>query len=182
MGFYYFSLGYLEKGAPYFVDVTDKLELVIEEDEDNGQPIIDYEDKKVRKVLERTAKRKTQRNNLCALVWKALAAGSAASLLPRSPVFVLSSCPGSPTLLPSHPLELALLFRLPMPALSFCPFVSALSSFFVPALSSSPLPASPSCSVLGQTSTCFTSSAYRIFKQALSDEPWGHRSTSPSLA
>ena len=67
LNFYHFLLDYLEKGAPWFVDVTDEPELAIEP-EDDGQPITDSEDEKMRKGLKRTAKRKAWRNNLYASI------------------------------------------------------------------------------------------------------------------
>ena len=67
LGFHYSPLGYLEEGTPQFVDVTDKPEFAIEPEND-GQPITDSEDEKIRKGLERAAKRKAQRDNLYVLV------------------------------------------------------------------------------------------------------------------
>ena len=57
LGFHHSPLGYLEKGASRFVDVTDKPKLAIESTNDD-QLITDSEDKKARKKLECTAKRK----------------------------------------------------------------------------------------------------------------------------
>lgn len=52
-------LGYLEKEAPLFVDVTEEPELTIEpEPMADDQPITDSEDEKVKKGLERITKRK----------------------------------------------------------------------------------------------------------------------------
>ena len=82
MGFHFYLLGYLEEGAPRFIDVTDNLDFTIEP-VDNGQPITDSEDEKVRKQNERVAKRKARLDNLHAAMW-APAAGSAA---------LSSSCP-----------------------------------------------------------------------------------------
>lgn len=65
-----------------FVDITNKPELAIEL-EDNGQQIIDFEDEKVRKKLEHTAKRKIRRHNLGTPMLQALATGSATPLLSR---------------------------------------------------------------------------------------------------
>ena len=72
LGFHHSSLGYLEEGAPRFVDVTDKPELAIEP-EDNGQPITDSKDEKARKGFEHAAKRKARRDNLCIPMRQALA-------------------------------------------------------------------------------------------------------------
>ena len=58
-----FSLDYLKKGAPRFVDSTNEPKLVIEP-EDNNQPITNSEDEKARKWLNWAAKRKAQCNNL----------------------------------------------------------------------------------------------------------------------
>lgn len=67
LGFHHSRLGYLGEGTPRVVDVIDKLELAIKP-EDDSQPILDLEDKKAKKGLERAAKRKTWHNNLCASV------------------------------------------------------------------------------------------------------------------
>ena len=67
LNFHYSFLGYLEKAAPWFIDVIDKSKLAIES-KDNGQPITDSEDEKMRKGLKRAAKRKTRRDNLYAPV------------------------------------------------------------------------------------------------------------------
>lgn len=138
-GFHHSPIGYLEGGAPRFVDVTDELELAIEL-EDNNQAIIDSQDEKARKRLEHAGKKKVQRNDLCALIRQAFAIGFAA---------LLSSCPPVPVSLS----------RLPIPALlspsiptSSCPPMPALLSFSMPALSSllmsalssPPMPASSS--------------------------------------
>lgn len=63
LSFHYFSLGYLKKRVPQFVDITNKLELAIEP-KDDSQPIMDSEDEIARKEWERTAKRKTRHDNL----------------------------------------------------------------------------------------------------------------------
>lgn len=65
LGFHYSLLGNFEEKALQIVDVTDKPELVIEP-ENNGQPITDPKDEKMRKRLECIAKKKVQRDNLCA--------------------------------------------------------------------------------------------------------------------
>ncbi len=52
LSFHYFPLGYLEEGAPRFVDVTDEPELAIEKPEGDVGPITDSEDEKTRKVSE----------------------------------------------------------------------------------------------------------------------------------
>ena len=67
LGFHYSPLGYSEKKAPLFVDVTDKPKIAIEP-KDNGQPITDSEDEKIKKKVERVAEKKTWRDNLCAFV------------------------------------------------------------------------------------------------------------------
>ena len=48
LNFHLSLVGYLEERASRFVDVTDDPDLTIEP-VDNGQPITDFEDKKVRK-------------------------------------------------------------------------------------------------------------------------------------
>ena len=65
LGFHHSPLGYLEDGALQFVNVTDKLELTIEP-EDDDQPIMDYKDEMTRKWLKRAAKKKPRCDNLCA--------------------------------------------------------------------------------------------------------------------
>lgn len=50
-------MGYLEKKAPKFVDVINKLKSAIKL-ENNGQPITNSKDEKVREELEHTAKKK----------------------------------------------------------------------------------------------------------------------------
>ncbi len=179
LGFHYFPLGYLEKGAPRFVDVTDKPELAIKEPESNIGPITDSEDEKTRKVSERAAKRKARRDNLNAPMRKALAAGSAAFLLSCPPMPGLLSGPLIPSS-SSGPLVPGLL-SLPMPTPSSPPMPAPLS-LPMPALSSPPMLALSSRSVLGPTPTRLTSSALKTFKQALSDESLGRQSTSPCLA
>ena len=77
LGFHQFPLDYFKERAPRFVDLTDKLSLAIEP-KDDGQPITNPKDENVRKKLECAAKKKARRNNLCALVWQALAASFAA--------------------------------------------------------------------------------------------------------
>ena len=67
LSFHHSLLGYFEEEAPLFIDVTDKQELAIEP-EDNNKPIMDSKDEKARKKLECAAKRKAQRDNLCAPV------------------------------------------------------------------------------------------------------------------
>lgn len=189
LGFYHSSLGYLEEGVLWFVDVIEKLELAIEP-EDEGYPITDSKDEKARKELERATKRKSQHDNLCALVQQAFIIGFATFSLSGSMLALLSflfmsallSCPGSLT--PS-------LFCLIMPALSSLFVPALLSRLFVPALLSyflalvlssllmltllSPLiPALLTCFVLNPAMTCLISSALRIFKQVLSDKLLGH--------
>ena len=172
-------MSYLEEGTPWFVDITDKLELAIEP-EDDGQPITDSEDEKVRKRLKRATKRKSRRNNLCVLVRQALVAGSVTLLLSVSallscfPVPALLSCPESPTLslscLPIPTLSSCL--ELPT-QLSFCPLMPAplscltmpiLSSHLMPALSFLSVLASAFCSTLGPALIWLISSALKIFK------------------
>ncbi len=158
-------------------------------------------------MSECTAKRKAWRDNLYAPMRKALVAGYASLLLSHPPMPTPSSRPGSPTLSPSRPSVPGLLScspvpgllsRPPMPGLlssppvpgSLSPPVPTLSSLpmpapsspFVPAPSSPPVPALLSRSVLGPAPIRLTSSALRTFKQALSDQPLGRQSTSPSPA
>ena len=185
LNFHHSPLGYLEERAARFVDVTDKPKLVIEP-EDNGQPITDSKDEKVRKELERTAKKKARRNNLYTLVRQALATGFAALLLSGPAllsclfVLVLLSCPRLPTLSWSCLSMPAMSSRPPVPALSSYLPMPALLSPLILALLSFPMPALTSCSVLGQALTWFTFSALKTFKQALSDKLLGRQSTSPS--
>lgn len=169
MGFHYFPLDYLEEGAPWFVDVTDKPELVIKP-EDNGQLITNSEDKKMRKGLEYTAKRKVRRNNLHILVRQALATSFAAPLLSSSTLLsylsvpALSSCPRLPIPLLSCPLVLTLLSYPLMLALLSCLFILALSSFLVLILLFLLVPTLTSHSVLGPALTWHTFSALILFK------------------
>lgn len=190
MGFHHSPLSYLKDVAPQFVDVTNKPELAIEP-EDNNLPITDSKDTKARKGLERTAKRKVRRNNLCTSVQQTLAAGSTTPSSSRSPLPTLfrpsmptlSCCP-KPAL--SHPPVLALssslipassrsplptLLSLPMPVL-LSPSVPALLCFLVPALLSR--------YVLGLAPTHLISSTLRIIKRPLSDEPLCRHLTSSS--
>ena len=173
--FHHFPLGYLEKGALRFIDVTDKPELAIELEDDN-QLITDFEDEKARKGLECTVKGKAQRNNLYALVWQAFAATSTAPLTSRSPLLALLSRPPMP-ILSSLPVPTS--SHSPVPA-SSSPPVSASSSPSILALSSSFVLALSSRSVLSPTPTDLTSSALRTFKRVLSDESLRRRSTSLS--
>ena len=57
LGFYHSPLVYLEERTPQFVNVTDKPKLAIEP-EDNGHPITDSEDEKMRKRLKCIVKKK----------------------------------------------------------------------------------------------------------------------------
>ena len=205
LGFHHSPLSYLEEEIPRFVDVIDKSELVIKL-EDNGQLITDSENEKVRKRLECVAKRKARRNNLRAFVRQALAIGSVTPLLSSPalssrffvpallfclgsptpllsylPMFASLSCLELPTPLLSCPLMPASLSRPLMSALLSCPPIPALLSLLVPALLFLPMPASASHSMLGSVPTRLISSALRIFKQALLDEPLGRQLTSPSL-
>ena len=151
---------------------------------------------KMRKRLKRAAKKKAWRNNLHVFMRRALAAGFAAFLLsgstlsshlsmlvllccPRLPTPSLS-CPLMPTLLsyPRSPTLLSSYFL--VPALLFCPSIPALLFFLVPALLSLLVLVLAFCSVLDLALTWFTSSAFRIFKQALLDKLLGHQLTSLS--
>ena len=188
LDFHHSPLDYFEEGAPRVVDVTDKPELTIEL-EDNSQPITDSEDEKVRKSLECAAKKKTQRNNFCASVRQAFAAGSATPLLsgpallscllvpalssrPRLPTPLLSYSP-MPTL-SSHflmPVLLScpgsptlLLSCLHMPALLSPPVLASSFCPPMPALSSPSMSALAFCFVLGPTPTQLISSTLRTFK------------------
>ncbi len=138
-------------------------------------------------MSKRVAKKKARRNNFCALVWKALAADSAAPSLSRPFVPDLSSGPPVPGLSSDPPVPDS--SSPPRPAPSSPPVHAPLSppvpaplSPPLPAPSSPPVPASLSRSVLGPAPTQLTSSALRTFKRTLSDESLGRRSTSPSLA
>ena len=94
----------------------------------------------------------------------------------------LLSCPGLFTLLLSCFPVSAALNSPGLPILSlFCLFMLALSSYlFVPALLSSFMLALVSYFVLGLAPTWHISSAFRIFKQVLSDKSLGRRSTNES--
>ena len=184
LSFYYFLLGYLEEGVLWFIDVIDKLELAIEL-EDNGQPINDSENEKVRKRLECAAKKSVWRNNLGFPVQQAFVAGFKA-LLMSGPA--LSSCPCMsallsclrlPTLLLSCPPIPTLLSCLELPTLLlFCSLMPALLSPHLPVLSSLFMLALASRFMLAPAPTWLTSSAFKTFKQTLSDEFLGHQSTS----
>lgn len=167
LGFYLSPLGYLEKRAPQFVDVTNKPELAIGL-ENNAQPITKSEDNETRKGLEYIAKRKVQRDHLRAPV-QAFAACSTAfsSSCPESPALLLS-CPPVPALSLSH---------LPMSTLSSTP-VPALSTTLVSTLLFPPILALSSCSMLGLAPTHLISSTLRTFKWALSDKSLRRHSTS----
>lgn len=119
-------LDIFEEGILWFVDVTDKPELAIEP-EDDDQRIRDSEDEKVRKKLERTAKKKERRNNLRAPVRQAFTTGSTALLSSRPSVPALLSYPSMSAFLSS---AIAALSCLPLPTLS---------NSTVPALSSPPI-------------------------------------------
>lgn len=63
LSFHFSPLAYLKKRVLQFVDITNNTDLTIEP-VDNGQPITDSKDEKVRKQNKRAVKRKTQLNNL----------------------------------------------------------------------------------------------------------------------
>lgn len=48
LGFYFSLLDYFEEGTPWFINITDTPNFTIES-VDNDQPIIDFEDEKVKK-------------------------------------------------------------------------------------------------------------------------------------
>ena len=152
LDFHFSPLSYLEERELRFVDVTDNQDLIIEP-VDNGQPITDSEDEKMRKQNKRAAKKKARLDNLRAPV-RAPAAGSAAFLLSRpessTRLSLFLARPGTPT---------------------------ALSSRFMPA----PISRSPAVlsllSVLSQSPPHLASTALRTFKRALSAEAL-RRSTS----
>ena len=154
MGFYHSLLGYLEEGTLRFVNVTNKLELAIGP-EDNGQPITNSKDEKVRKKLECVAKRKTQRNNLYTPMQQAFNASSVAFLLSGLALlsyllgFALLFCFGLSTLLfscSSMPI-LSFCLESPTPLLSCLLISVVLSCLGLPTLSSSylPVPVLSSC-------------------------------------
>lgn len=130
LDFYLSHLSDLKKEALRFIDITDNLELTIKP-VDNGQPITDFTNEKVRKQNKRAAKIKAQFDNLCTPIWD-FAADSTA-LLSFCPIFFsylgllafLLSCLKSPTCL------LPLYFCLETP--------TTLTSLLVPA----PIPRSP---------------------------------------
>ena len=152
LDFHLSPLDYLEKRVSRFVDVTNNSNLTIKP-VDNGQPITDSKDKKVKKKNKHAAKKKAQLDNLRPPV-RASIAGSAVLLLsrPRSPtcLLLLPTCLGT---------------------------LTALSSYFV----SAPVLGSSAVwwpfLVLSPTSSHLASTAVRTFKQALSDKPL-RRSTS----
>ncbi len=186
LGFQYSPLGYLEEGAPQFVNVTDKPELAIEEPEGNVEPIMDPEDEKARNVSERAAKKKVRRDNLRAPVRKALATDSAApssscplvpGLSSGLPMPGLSSGPPVPgSLFPPMPAPLSL----PVPT-PLSPLVSAPSSPLVPAPSSPPVPALLSHSMLGPALTRLTSSALRTSNEPCQISLWAIDQLAPAL-
>ena len=106
--FYCSSWGYHEEETPQFLYVTDNSDLTMEP-MDNGQPITDFEDEKVRKKNEWVAKTKTQPEDLWVSV-RALASNSAALLSSfptfdfclESPAFLLSYCRSSNCLFLLH--------------------------------------------------------------------------------
>lgn len=171
LSFYISFLGYLKEGVPQFVAVIDDPDLTIKL-VDNGQPITDFEDKKVRKQNEYAAKKKAPINNLCVFL-QVSATGSAALLLfcfipvsfPGSPASLLS-CPRSPTCL--------------LPLFACLETLTALSSHLV----SAPVPKSPAVllllPVLSPVSSHLTSIALKTFKQALSNKRLRRRLTSPA--
>lgn len=190
LDFHYSPLCYFEERVPWFVHVTDKSMLAIEELKCDIEPITELENEKVKKMSEHAAKRKARRNNLYVFVLKALAASFTALLLPCPPMLTVLSCYGSLTLmlyyssipsLSSYCLVLNLSSCLLFPGLSFFR-VSTLLSFFILAPSSSSMPAplfpplliSSSCSILDLALIHLISLALKIFKRALSDKPLGH--------
>lgn len=182
-----FPLGYLEKRALRFIDITDKLGLAIKPEQvENNQPIKDSENEKIKTRLECVAKRKTRHDYFRALV-RTSAASSTSSL---------SSCPGTPMLLFSCSrralvadsttllLSRSELFN---PLLS-CPVPTLLSYFMPTALFSvctldvrlslftsisrpEMFTTSSSCLILDPAPTHLIFSAFGIFKRTLSDEP-----------
>ena len=162
LNFHLFPLSYLEEGASRFVAVTDNLHLTIELI-DNGQPITDSKDERMRKQNKRAAKRKAQLGNLRTPVWAPVASFAALLLFCSALVShlespaSLSSCPGSLTC------------SSPLLACSGTPTVLLSCPIPAPILGSpavlSPFP------VLGPTPLYLASTAFRIFKKALSDKP-----------
>lgn len=114
----------------WFIDIIDKPKLVIEEPENNIQPITDFKDEKTRKVSEYATKKKVRYNNLCAPMQKAFAAGFITFLLPCPLIPTLLSYLKSPTLLLSYSLMSNLLFYLLMPSLLSCLLMPNLLSCF----------------------------------------------------
>lgn len=147
-------LGYFEERTPRFVNITENPNLTTKPI-DNGQPIIDSEDEKIRKQNKRVAKRKAQLNNLYALM-RAPTADSAAWLL-SSPTLIsclesltlLLSCPWSPTYLSPLSTPISHLVPTPIP--------TSLALLFL-------------LLVLGPAPPYLASSVLRIFKQVLSDK------------
>lgn len=195
LGFHYFSLNYLKEGIPRFINVTDKLELAIEP-EDNSQLITDFEGEKVRKRLKHISEKKARQYNFCASMWQALDVDSISLLLfgltllscfivlnlfsdPGLPTPLLS-CPLIPVMLCHSRLPTLLLSLLSMPALLSCPTMLALSSLLIPALFSSFILISASCFMLDLAPTWFISPVVKIFKQALSNESLSRQSASSS--
>lgn len=140
LGFQLFTLGYSEEGMTRFVDVTDEPKLTIErESVDNGQPITDSKNEKLKKKLEYAAKRKAKYNNQRAL----MQASGADSTIPLTSQYGLStwslfySLPALLSYTISTLLFHALIILLShiMPA-SLSSLLLALLSHFIPALSS----------------------------------------------
>ena len=170
LSFHLSPLDYFEKRALQFIDITNDPDLTIELIV-NNQPIMDSEDEKVKKQNKRAPKRKTQLDNLFALVW--VPVGGFAALLSFHPILIL--CFGSPTLLSSY-------FGSPTYLLLFliCPEIpTALLSCFVPAPVPGFLAALLSFSVDGPGLLYLPSTALGIFKQVLSDQFLYCCSTSP---
>lgn len=169
LGFYFSLLGYLELGAPQFIDVINNPDLTIEP-VNNNLAITNFEVEKVKKQNKYAAKRKARLNNLCDPV-RALAASSAALFL-SCPTLVfycgsfapLLSCLESPTFL-------SLLFACPETAI-------ALLSCLVPAPVPEFLAVLLFLSMLDLTLPHLVSTAAKIFKQVLSDKLFHSFSTS----
>lgn len=144
------------------MDITDNSDLTIEP-VDNVESITDFKGERVIKKNEYRAKRKAQLDNL-RVPKRAPTASSTNFLLFRLLLIswlrshpLLSSCLGSPTCL--------------LPLLAQFQTFTALSSRFVPAPVFESLAVLLPFPMLGPTPQHLASTAFKTFKQALSNEP-----------
>ena len=171
LDFHFSTLSYLEKKALRFVDITDNPDLTIKP-VDNGQPITDSKDKKMKKQNKHAAKKKAQLDNLHAPV-RASAAGSATFLLSW---LASISCSKSATSLSSRSGSLTCLSPLPTcletpTTLLSCSMPAPILGFLVVLLH---------FPMLGLVPPYLISIAFKTFKQSLSDKFLRRNSTNPA--